>query len=561
MASLFQTFYESRFAELRVVKMMCVNRFVISIMMACLLAVTVSTPSVAEELKAVGKASVKVTSDESTAYKRALKNAKKDAVRELAIKVIGPEAGKDETITDALDSLADQLDEYFDDEETDTVDDKVEVKITARIEASEFRSLMREQGVKGSNTSAAAVKIAVMIDEYVTVPTDFSQPESIKTFFKSSKKSSFSDQSLRASSSVAARDSKASSNQSVDARSAQATSVRANEKVNAASAAKISGQGGSMATADSVSASRSGSLDSASASSLKAKTSATAQSSAFAKSSNVDKKDVRASSSDEVTFSNEVKFQSPSDKRSNTRTVENAFFTLFGEESIKVRDSLPFRSAFFKSKQQSLRDLTEGEGFSKFISAAAADKQLDADYLMFGSATIMDLGKDPLRPTETLCGGFLTVRAVHVRTSVVLTSGEANENGSGGSIDLCAADLAKKLAQEAVPVVTKILLKDFKEAQMFGSQFDVIVVGTKLGLRVSRALADIFEELKIAEAQKKSDSAQLIDYSVIYKGNRALDEELAFKLMEKLGLTDEPVRKVVGSTITVCLDSCKLLVK
>jgi len=167
---------------------MCFNRFVISIMMVCLLAVTVSTPSGAEELKAVGKASVKVTSDESTAYKRALKNAKKDAVRELAIKVIGPEAGKDETITDALDSLADQLDEYFDDEETDTVDDKVEVKITARIEASEFRSLMREQGIKGSNTSAAAVKIAVMIDEYVTVPTDFSQPESIKTFFKSSKK-------------------------------------------------------------------------------------------------------------------------------------------------------------------------------------------------------------------------------------------------------------------------------------------------------------------------------------------------------------------------------------
>ena len=62
MASLFQTFYENCFAELRVVKMMCFNRFVISIMMVCLLAVTVSTPSGAEELKAVGKASVKVTS-------------------------------------------------------------------------------------------------------------------------------------------------------------------------------------------------------------------------------------------------------------------------------------------------------------------------------------------------------------------------------------------------------------------------------------------------------------------------------------------------------------------
>jgi len=423
--------------------------FLLSVSAAVLLFCTLSTQAFAEELRAVGKASVKITGDENAAYKRALKNAKKDAVKELAVKVIGPSAKDDSTVSDALDTLADQLDEYFDDEETDTVDDKVEVKITARIEAAEFRSLMREQGIKGSNVAAAAVKIAVMIDEYVTVPTDFSQPESIKTFFKSSKKSAFSDQSLRASSSVAARDSKASFNQNVDARSAQATSIRANESVSAASAARVSGQGGTMSASEGASASRSGSLDSASASSLKTNTAASAQSSAFAKSSNVDKKDVRSSSSDEVTFSNEVKFQTPSNKRSQTRTVENAFFTLFGEESIKVRDSLPFRSAFFKNKQQSLRDLTEGEGFSKFISAAASDKQLDADYLMFGSATIMDLGKDPNRPSQTVCGGFLTVRAVHVRTSVVLTSGEANENGSGGSIDLCAADLKKKIGSRS----------------------------------------------------------------------------------------------------------------
>jgi len=112
-----------------------------------------------------------------------------------------------------------------------------------------------------------------------------------------------------------------------------------------------------------------------------------------------------------------------------------------------------------------------------------------------------------------------------------------------------------------VPVVAKILLKDFKEAQMFGSQFDVIIVGSKLGLRVSRTLAEIFEELKIEEAEKKSDTPQLIDYSVMYKGNRSLDEEVSFKLMEKLGLADEPVRKVVGSTITICLDNCKALIK
>lgn len=523
-----------------------------------------STPTIAEELRAVGKASVKITGDENAAYKRALKNAKKDAVKELAVKVIGPDAKSDETVSEALDTLADQLDEYFDDEETDTVDDKVEVKITARIEAGDFRALLREQGIKGSNTAAAAVKIAVMIDDYMTVETDFSQPESIKTLFKSSKKSAFSDQSVRASSSVAARDSKASFNQNVDARSAQATSIRGNESVNAASAARVSGQGGSMAASDGVSASRSASLDSASGSSLKANTSANAQSSAFAKSSNVDKKDVRASSSDDVTLSNEIKFQTPSNKRTDKRTVEEAFLTLFGEESIKTRDSSKFRSAYFKGNQKSLRDLTAGEGLSKFISAVAADKDLDADYLMYGEATIVDLGKDPNRPGVTVCGGFVSVRAIHVRTSVVLTSGNANEQGSGGDIVLCAQDLGAKLAREAVPVVAKILLKDFKEAQMFGSQFDVIIVGTKLGLKYSRALADIFEELKIEEMQKKSDTQQMIDYSVMYKGSRSLDEEVAGRLQEKLALADEPIRKVNGSTITICVDSsaaCKALIK
>ena len=127
----------------------------------------------AEELRAVGKSSVKISGDENSAYKRALKNAKKDAVKELAVKVIGPSAKEDSTVAEALDTLADQLGDYFDDEDADTSDGTVEVKVTARIDAAEFRSLLREQGIKGSNTAAAAVKIAVMIDEYVTVPTDF----------------------------------------------------------------------------------------------------------------------------------------------------------------------------------------------------------------------------------------------------------------------------------------------------------------------------------------------------------------------------------------------------
>ena len=519
-------------------------------------------PAQADDLQATGSATVTVSgNDENGAYKKALRKAKNDAVIELTVKVVGPDARGDQTVRKAVDTIAEQLEEYFDDEESDTEDDKITVRITARIDAQKFRELIREQGIEGAQTAAANVKIAVMIDEYVTVPQDFDKPESVKIFFQTKRKSAFSDQSVKASSSVAAKDSKASYNQNIDARSAQATSIRANESVDAASAARASGQGGSIAAADSVSARRSGSLDSASASSLKANTSASAQSSAFSKSANIDKKDVRASSSDETTYSNEVKFQTPSKKPADTRRVESGLLNIFGKESIEVANTTVFRSGYFKDKQQSLRDMMSGEGLSKFVSAVAKDKGLDADYLMFGTATILDLGPDDRRPGYRTCGGFMDVQALHVRTSRVLTTGNANELGSGMSIDDCATNVAERLAQEAGPVVAKLLLNYFKEAEMFGVQYDVIVVGSKLGLIVSSSLEDIFDELKIKNALKKNDTQQMVNYAVRYKGDRALDTQIAIKLMQKLGTTVEPVRKVDGTSITICLDNCKVLLK
>jgi hypothetical protein len=516
----------------------------------------------AEDLQATGVSTATISgNNESAAYKKALGSAKKDAVIELAVKVVGKDARTDPTVKQAAETIAQQMEEYFEDEESDSEEDKITVRITAVIDAQRFRELIREQGIEGAQTAAANVKIAIMVDEYVTVPRDFGQPESIKVFFQNKKKSAFSDQSVKASSSVAARDSKANYNQNIDARSAQATSVRANESFDASSAARVSGQGGSIAAADAVSARRSGSLDSASASSLKANTSASAQSSAFAKSANIDKKDVRAASSDETTYSNEIKFQTPSKDPDTQRRVETSLVKLFRAESIEIANTAVFRSGYFKEKQQSLRNMMSGPGLSKFVTAIATDKGLDADYLMFGTATIVEIGPDERRPGYMTCGGYLDVQALHVRTSRVLTAGDASELGYGQNIDQCANNVAERLAQEAGPEVAKILLNYFKEAEMFGTQYDVIVVGSKLNLLVSTSLEDIFEELKIKKAQKKNDTPQLIDYAVRYKGDRALDTQIAVKLMKALGLTQEPVRKVDGSSITICLDNCKALLK
>lgn len=516
----------------------------------------------AEELRATGKSSVRITGEEIDAYKRARRNAMRDAVLELVVKVVGPSAREDEVVRSNLDTLADQLGDYFDDEEVDTIDEKVEVRLVARIDATELRSLIREQGIAGSQVAAAATKIMVMIDDYLTVPTDFQTPAEVITEFSSKKKSSFSDQSLKAASSVSASDSKASFNQNVDARSARATSVRANESASVASGARVTGQGGSISASEAASVNRSGSIDSASASSLKAKTSASAQSSSFDKSSAIDRKNVRAASSDEVSFRNVVRYQVPDKKPSSARRVETAVLTKLGEESIQTRSSDIFRSSYFKGKNLTVDELASGKQLASFIAAASSDKNLDADYMMFGTATIVDLGKDP-RTGQHQCGGMLNIRAYHAKTSRNLTSGTANETAVAMSPDNCAQELADRLAAEAAPTVARILLRDFKEAQMFGSQYDLIVVGSTLGLRVSRAISSILSDLKVENPLKKEDTGQKVEYSIMYKGQGPLDEEFAFRLMEKLGIPDanEPQRKVEGSRVVICLDNCKALLR
>jgi hypothetical protein len=271
---------------------------------------------------------------------------------------------------------------------------------------------------------------------------------------------------------------------------------------------------------------------------------------------------VRASSSDEVTFSNVIKYQVPDKKPTSARKVETALLTKLQEESIQTRTSDIFRSNYFKGKNLSVDELASGKELGRFISAAASDKNLDADYMMFGTATIMDLGRDE-RTGQVQCGGMLNVRAYHVRTSRNLTSGEANEIAVAPSLDNCAQEVARKLADEAAPIVARLLLKDFKEAQMFGSQYDLIVVGSSVGLRVSRAITALLEEMKVEDPLKKEDTGQRVVYSIMYKGNQPLDEEVTARLMEKLGIADnnEPKRKVDGSTVTICLDNCTALLK
>lgn len=98
---------------------------------------------------------------------------------------------------------------------------------------------------------------------------------------------------------------------------------------------------------------------------------------------------------------------------------------------------------------------------------------------------------------------------------------------------------------------------------MFGSQYDLIVVGSTLGLRVSRAISSILSDLKVENPMKKEDTGQKVEYSIMYKGQDPLDEEFAFRLMEKLGIPDanEPQRKVEGSRVVICLDNCKALLR
>lgn len=64
-------------------------------------------PAQADDLQATGSATVTVSgNDENGAYKKALRKAKNDAVIELTVKVVGPDARGDQTVRKAVDTIA-----------------------------------------------------------------------------------------------------------------------------------------------------------------------------------------------------------------------------------------------------------------------------------------------------------------------------------------------------------------------------------------------------------------------------------------------------------------------
>lgn len=530
--------------------------------LAVLTSGTILQTGIAAELTYRATATAKIINDdEESAYNIAQRKSRQAAVIQ-ALEKITAAPSLDETVTEKLKSIVDQISEDQFEETTRRIKDSVEVATTVRLDENQFRQFLREKGIAGSAGAAGLSKILMIIEQYNTTPTELNLPLEEIREYSSKKGSSFSNKSVNAKSAVSAGDSKSTFDQSVDARASQASSIKGSESASYNADARIAGQRGSMSASESGAASRSAQASQASSASLKSNTSASASDANFSKSSAVQKTNIQSESHDDVSFKEVIKYQPKSNKPATNRVVETEFTKMLLSYGIETKSNELFRDRYFKAKPLTYDEMREGKGISKYVYAARDDKEIDADYFMAGTATVIDLGPDPRQPAQKQCSGILDVRAYSTSTSTNLAAGGARELGVGRSIDECAGNVGAKLAKVAGEVISAAILENFQEKQRSGEQFDLIIVGTNIPFEIEDALIEIFKDLGIKDAKQKESNQKRIEYSLKYKGGQALATAVASALKRKASAVSSGLDRLAeGSRQYVCLGQCSALVK
>jgi hypothetical protein len=524
------------------------------------MAVLASAPqAIAVETKYTGKATIQITGDEAEAYQLAQQKSRQEAVKRAIEAVETPDAARDPKVLEKLQAITDQISEDQIEETVNRMGSSIIVSSTIRLDDNDFRKVLRDQGIDGSGSKAAQSKILIVIDEYHTTPTELKVPAEEIFEYKASKGKSFSDKSVKASSSVAAGAAASSYKQDVNASASRSANVNVRESASYDGSASVSGRGGSASASESASASRSGSASASESASLKASTAASSSASAFNKSASASKTNVQSEEHDDVSIKRVVKYQPANKAPEKNRLIEAAFIKVIGGYQIETKSNDLFRSKYFKNKPLTFEQMVEGAALAQYVTAAKNDPDIDADFFMAGTATVIDNGVDAATGKKK-CSGIVAIKAYATSTSTNLAAGEASETGLGDDIDSCAANVGRKLAEFAGEELSKAILDYWRNKQVFGQQYTVVIVADKIPVGVDEALYEVFTELGIEEPDMKEAGAKRIEFSVIYKGKKPLPIAVGSALRKLEGMP--PLDKVQdGQRLTFCLGECAKLLR
>lgn len=522
-------------------------------------------------------------------------NATKEAKRRATIaainRVLGADAASRPDVARKVDDIIGQIsDSQIVDTSSQTVDGQFQVTVSLALDDKVFRKLLSDNGVAINTDIVRSNSILAVMDEYWTKKTDYHAPLEDLTEYSHQVGDSFSDMSTSGSKQRSA--SAAAAHSQSDAAGAQSSYSAASGKFdNGLSARNRSSQSAQMQGSGSASGQMSGytpdgaaslsgsqrgqfsagarqsdssSLDAhsrgqfaavnANAAAFHASSSASSASASSASASAFDNHNVHSEDHDNTAYRHLITYQPPSAQLRNSQATYDALTSEMQGYDLKVLDNDVFRSRFFGDHPVTFNDLTATAGLDRYVNFARTDAK--ADYLMVGAAVIVDEDRSPTTGEE-VCQGVLTLKAYSTSNSEIIASGTISERASGASIDSCAANASRKIAESAGRLIGAQIQEFWKARTMYGQQIVLTLKGASIPLMVHAQFSHALKSLPGVESSvERAASPQELEYVVSYKGADGLDIALASALGANPAFANLAEGTSNGGELTMCLGPC-----
>ena len=516
-----------------------------------LLMSTYSLTSAAKTVEVKGTAEAVIENgDIKTAKANSLKSAKKKAVKTALTKLLGPEAAGDvdpSVVTGIVDQL--QPDQIVD-IDVDSDDARFTTTVTLDLDDLEFQKAIADLGGGGTLVAADTARILVVIDEFSGRPHDPNAVLEDRTVMHTEKGGSFGDKSSASASAAATAASSLDKDTRVDARSSDKGASNAGLSQSADASLRVNGDYADAKARQNLVVSERHDT----ASSLQGSDKVSAREASSSSASAAFQKNISSETHDNAYFEHLVKYQ-PDSAPTHDGRVQNALKQVMLSYSMNLFESDAFRSQFFK-KAIRIEDMKASAGFAEFAKAASKDKNAKADYMMVGSASVVDQG---INPSNNLHQCSIIIEASIFSTlDGRLISAATNEQAANGiSADDCGVKGANRLAGIIGPDLADLIKRDLKTRLMYGTLYVVRLSGTALPLATRMAFANAVKHIGGANATDREQNDTFIELEVKFKGSATDMQAAVLTALNGAVGSSKWDGRVDGTDVEFCAGPCK----
>ena len=495
----------------------------------------ISVDALAEMLEVIGVGTCPITANNSATVAVATKNAKRAAVEELLMKLIGPSAPNDPKVNAAMEKILVQIgdDKIVKRKASRDAVNNYELTLTVRVDTSEFIRLMQTQGI--APTGDRLYKILVVMDEYHTTPTDKKQPFREVVEY-SHDKTATSEANLSAAQ---------SSSSDTRAAARETSSASANYAAGGTSSRRVSG-----GYSDGYS---SGGYSAGSRSSGYAAGSAAAKSKSSAEYSNTSSDASRLDANtfdqkkDVVSFKKLIEYQPQNVGPDKENLTYAALMREARKFDLAMMDNSVLRSTYFRGKALTIQEMDNSPELARYVEFARKNK---ADYFMMGNTIIRDLGNNE-------CDGVVSLKAFSTEDSDLLAADMQNESARGTSSDDCRATVANKLAYFVGNTIGAAIKDYHRQREVSGKEYTVVLISAVGDLtgRLTSSFSRALGNMKGLNSKLNVRNSNNREYEVMlaYKGEIPFGDSLG-DVLDAVPALKQADYTINGTRVEICLE-------